>query len=278
MIVAWFAVALFDSSNESTFSAVVRCLGGLAIAVAITVCSRVAWADDATQPPAVGAPSGAPTTVNAPAAGGSASGSKPSEAALPSCLDQSLRDELGAQLKPRGVQKRTFRKDGKLVLVGHGGLFGGDLTSSSWLAGGSLGVFLTEDFGIQAEFDVTPMALDLDKPLDSFFGDNRFEPATAYLALGNLLWSPIHAKLKIGDSITHADIMVFAGAGRLFHDSVQGLSYDAGFAIDLFVSRVVTLRFDARDLMAIEEVAGETRYTNNLIVTGGFAIWIPVGL
>lgn len=201
---------------------------------------------------------------------------KPSEAPLPSCLDQSLKDEIGAELKPRGVQKRNFIKAHKLVLVAHGGLFGGDMTSSSWIAGGSLGYFLTEDFGIQAQLDVTPLTLDLDAPLNKFFGDNRFQPGTAYVALGNAIWSPIHAKAKLGGGIVHADIMFFAGGGRMFHDAVQGLSFDAGAALDLFVTRVVTIRFDARDLTAIEEIAGETRFTNNFVTTAGLAVWLPL--
>ena len=73
---------------------------------------------------------------------------KPSDAPLPSCLDQTIAGELGSTLKPRGVQKRDFLKRHKLELVAHGGLYGGDLTSSTWFAGGSLGFFLTEDFGI----------------------------------------------------------------------------------------------------------------------------------
>lgn len=203
---------------------------------------------------------------------------KPSEAPLPSCLDETLRDQLGADLKPRGVQVRDFQKDGHLAIVAHGGLFGGDLTSSSWIAGGSLTVFPTEDLGFSAEFDLTPLDLDLDAPLETFFGDNRFEPAMAYLALGNLIWSPMHAKLKMGGGIVHSDLSVFAGGGRLFHDAVQGVAFDAGFALDMFVTKVFTLRFDVRDLMAVAEVAGETRYTNNIIATAGFAFWIPVGL
>jgi outer membrane beta-barrel protein len=210
-----------------------------------------------------------------PAAPGPA---KPSEAPLPSCLDQSLASELGAQLKPRGVQKRNFIKRGKVVLVAHAGQYGGDLTSSSWIAGGSLGYFFTEDFGIQAEVDMTPLTLDLDSPLNKFFGDNRFQPGMAYLALGNVVWSPIHAKMKLGGGIVHSDIMLFAGGGRLIHDAVQGISFDAGAALDLFVTSVLTIRFDARDLMAIEEIAGETRHTNNLIATVGIALWIPTGL
>ena len=203
---------------------------------------------------------------------------KPSDAPLPSCLDETIASQVGETLKPRGVQKRNFIKRGHIALVAHGGLYAGDLTSSSWIAGGSLGYFFTEDFGIQGEFDVTPLTLDLDSPLVKFFGDNRFQPGMAYVALGNAMWSPIHAKMKMGGGIVHADLMFFAGGGRMFHDAVQGLSFDAGSAIDFFVSKIMTIRIDLRDLMAVEEVAAETRYTNNIIATAGVAIWIPTGL
>lgn len=243
---------MFDASYGGTVGVVLR-TWGLALVVA---CSLVGRAAAQPEPPP----------------------DKPSDAPLPSCLDQTLRDQLGAELKPRGVQKRDFQKDGKLVLVGRGGLYGGDLTSSSWIAGGGLGLWFTEDLGIQAEFDVTPLELDLDSPLAKFFEDDRFEPGLAYVATANLMWSPVHAKLKIGGSIVHADLIVFGGGGRMIHDAVQGLSFDAGFALDLFVSKVVTVRLDLRDLMAITEIAGETRFTNNLIATAGLAVYIPTGL
>lgn len=203
---------------------------------------------------------------------------KPSDAPLPSCLDQTIRDQLGEQLKPRGVQKRDFKKNKKIVLHAQGGLFGGDLTSSSWVAGGSLGFFFTEDLGVQAQFALTPLTLDLDAPLNKFFGDNRFDPGMAYIGLANLMWSPIHAKLKLGGGIVHSDLMLFAGGGRMFHDAVQGLSFDAGAMLDLFVTRALTIRIDFRDLTAVEEIAGQTRFTNNFITTVGLALYIPSGL
>ena len=203
---------------------------------------------------------------------------KPSDAPLPSCLDQTIAEQVGADLKPRGVQKRDFLKRGKINLVLHGGLYGGDMTSSSWIAGGSLGIFFTEDFGLAGEFDVTPLTLDLDAPITKFFGDNRFEPGLAYVALGNLLWSPIHAKMKLGGGIVHADFLVYAGAGKMFHDAVQGIAYNAGMAIDMFVTHGVTIRLALRDLMAVQEIAAETHFTNNLVATVGFALWIPTGL
>ena len=214
----------------------------------------------------------APTTTPA------AAPAKPSDAPLPSCLDQTIASQVGETLKPRGVQKRNFMKRGHINLVAHGGLYGGDLTSSSWIAGGSLGFFFTEDFGIAGEFDMTPLTLDLDAPLTKFFGDNRFQPGMAYVALGNLIWSPIHAKLKLGGGIVHSDIMLFAGGGRMFHDAVQGITLDAGGALDFFVTKILTVRIDVRDIAAIEEIASEARYTHNIVATLGFALWIPTGL
>jgi outer membrane beta-barrel protein len=202
----------------------------------------------------------------------------PSEAPPPSCLDQTIRDELGAELRPRGVQKRDFQKDGKLALVARAGLYGGDLTSSSYIAGGALELFLTEDLGFEVSFDVTPIALELDEPLAEFFGDDRFEPGMGYLGLANVVWSPVHAKVKAGGGIIHADVLLYAGAGRLFHDSVQGVAFDAGLALDLFVSKIATVRLDARNLVAVQEAAAETRLTNNLIATAGLVLWIPTGI
>ena len=209
---------------------------------------------------------------------GNAHADKPSEAPLPSCSDRSLAEELAERLRPRGVQKRVFLKDKHLQVGLHGGLFAADLLSSSYTLGGSLAFFFTEDLGVEVSLDVTPMALDMDAPLADFFGDERFESGTGYLGLVGLLWSPVHAKLKMGERIVHADIMLAAGAGRLFHDSVQGVTFDAGVILDMFTTRWVTFRVDVRNVMAVQEAVAETRFTNNLIATAGLALWIPTGL
>jgi len=247
-----------------------RLSGGFARAIALLVTAVAAVGGSTAEAQVQSQPAAVVAAAPAPA--------RPSDAPLPSCLDQTIKDQLGAELKPRGVQKRNFIKNKKIVVVGHGGLFGGDLTSTNWVAGGSLGFFFTEDLGVNIEVDATPLTLDLDAPLNKFFGDNRFSPGMAYVGLANLMWSPIHAKLKLGGGIVHSDIMLFGGGGRMFHDAVQGLSFDAGAAIDLFVTRALTIRFDVRDLMAVEEISGETRYTNNLVATAGLALYLPSGL
>ncbi len=223
-----------------------------------------AWADEPRR-------SAAETAAEAEAA-------TPSDAPLPSCLDQSIKDALGRSLRPRGVQKRDFAKRGHVEIIARGGLYAGDLTSSSWIGGGAVAYWFTEDLGLELGFDVTPIALDLDSPLAEFFGDDRFEKGMGYLPMANLMWSPIHAKLKIGDSIVHSDFIVYAGGGRLIHDSVQGATFDAGIAVELLTTGVLTVRFDVRNVMAVQEVVAETRFTNNLVASFGLALWIPTPL
>lgn len=203
---------------------------------------------------------------------------RPSEAELPSCEDRTLADQLGDRMRPRGVQERDFLKDKHVQLTAHGGLFSADLLSSSYMYGGALAFWFTEDVALEVSFDVTPLALDVDEPLADFFGDERFEPGTGYLALAGLLWSPVHAKLKLADSIVHADILLAAGAGRLFHDSVQGVTFDAGLILEMYTTQWVTVRFDLRNVVAVQEAVAETRLTNNISATAGVAFWIPTGL
>lgn len=189
-----------------------------------------------------------------------------------------MRDELGRELAPRGVQLRDFQKNKKLSLSLAGGLYAGDLTSSSWIGSAALAFWFTEDLGVEASFAMTPVALDLDSPLASFFGDDRFENGMGYLPLVNLMWAPIHTKMKMGGGIVHGDIMLFAGGGRMIHESVQGLTFDAGLGLALFTSKWVTVRIDAKDVMIVQEAVAETRFTNNLIATAGVALWFPTGL
>lgn len=157
-------------------------------------------------------------------------------------------------------------------------MFASDLLSSSYAFGGQLSYFLTEDFAIDLAFDVSPMDLDLDKPLSEFFGDPRFDPGTGYIAMASMMWSPVHAKLKVAGSIVHSDIYLIAGAGRIFHDSVQGISYNAGLALDMLATQWITFRFELRDVIAVQEAVAETRLTNNLLATFGVALWLPTPL
>jgi outer membrane beta-barrel protein len=250
-------------------------------AFALGTGSAVAHAQPAAGSPSAPGPDSPAAAASAGTGGGTSAAvpaaPRPSDQPVPSCLDQSIVDQLGRTLRPRGVQKRDFLKRGQLEIVAHGGLFAGDLLSSSYDLGGAVAWFPTEDLGIEARADLTYVKLDLDKPLADFTGNDRFEAGHGVVALAGLLWSPIHAKMKIGGGITHADVLLAAGGGRLINDTAQGLAFDGGVIMDLFVSHWVTLRFDLRDLVLVQEAVAETRVTNNIMATGGIGLWLPTG-
>jgi outer membrane beta-barrel protein len=90
-----------------------------------------------------------------------------------------------------------------------------------------------------------------------------------------LLFSPVHAKFKASETaIVHGDLFLIAGAGRTFHDSVQGLSWQAGLGFKLYFTNHFAFRFDARDLMVPQEILGRGRMTHNLTVLGGLSFWV----
>ena len=65
------------------------------------------------------------------------------------------------------------------------------------------------------------------------------------------------------------------GAGRTFHESVLGLTWEAGLGIKLYIAHYLTLRFDVRDFLLPQEVLGQGRITNNVTVLGGLSLWLP---
>ncbi len=199
-------------------------------------------------------------------------------------------DELSSETAPpgsaclddddarKGVQERTFLKRHHVELAPEGGLYASDLLSSSYAYGGSFAFYPTEDLGIEATFTVSPVALDIDKSLTAFFGDSRFTEGRGYLGLLALLWSPVHFKVKTsGESVLHGDLELGLGGGKLWNDTAQGIAFDGGLLVDLYLTRWLSFRLDVRDVMLIQEVVTETRFTNNITVVGGIGLWIPFG-
>jgi len=187
-----------------------------------------------------------------------------------SCLEDASED--GYQRK--GVQKRDFIKRHRFELGALGGFYASDLMSSTYTFGGALSFFPSEDFGLEGLVTYTPVQFRLEEPFNSFDGRTRFHSGHALQALGGLLFSPVHAKFKAGESsIVHGDLFLTAGAGRTFHDSVQGLTWEAGAGFKLYFNNHFALRFDVRDVMLPQEILGRGRLTHNLTVLGVLALW-----
>ena len=182
-------------------------------------------------------------------------------------------DTAGGRRK--GVQRRDFLKRHRFELSGVGGFYASDALSSTYSYGGALSFYPSEDFGLEALVTRSPVRFRLEEPFSAFDSQQHFQPGVAWQAIASLLWSPIHAKFKFTDTtIIHGDLFVVAGAGRTFHDSVLGLTYEAGLGMKLYLWRYVSFRLDVRDFLLPQEVLGRGRTTNNVTVLAGVSAWL----
>jgi len=177
--------------------------------------------------------------------------------------------------KRKGVQRRDFLKKHRFEIGALGGYYASDALSSTYSYGGAVAFYPSEDFGLEVLVTRTPIKFRLEEPFSSFDAEQHFTPSAAYQAVGSLLWSPIHAKFKFTEAtIVHGDIFALAGAGRTFHESVLGLTWEAGAGLKLYFSRFVTFRLEVRDFLIPQEVLGRGRSTNNITILGGLSLWL----
>jgi outer membrane beta-barrel protein len=196
------------------------------------------------------------------------------------CLDESLIDETGRARARKGVQPLTFRKSPRVAVFIGGGGFGGDLLDTSFVAQGNVAFWPTEGFGFDVDFKLTSLTYRLERSATSFSGENRYADGVrdnlAYVGTAHLLFAPLHTKLRARkDRVAHADFVLFAGAGRAFHDAVQGAGFDLGVSFYLYATRFLSWRIDVSDLILATEALGSRRIANNLVVTTGVALWMP---
>ena len=177
--------------------------------------------------------------------------------------------------KRKGVQRRDFLKRHRFEIGALGGWYASDALSSTYSYGGAVAFYPSEDFGFEVLVTRTPIHFRLEEPFKGFDAERHFTPSVAYQGIASLLWSPIHAKFKFSEStIVHGDIFALAGAGRTFHESVLGLTWEAGFGLKLYFSRFVSFRLEIRDFLIPQEVLGRGRSTNNITILGGFSLWL----
>jgi len=182
-------------------------------------------------------------------------------------------DATGGRRK--GVQRRDFLKKNRFELSGLGGFYASDALSSTYSYGGSLAFFPSEDFGAEVLVTRSPVRFRLEEPFSAFDKEQHFVPGNAWQGIFSLLWSPIHAKFRFSEeTIIHGDIFVVAGAGRTMHESVLGLTWEAGGGLKLYLWKYVSFRLDVRDFLLPQEVLGRGRITNNLTILAGFGVWL----
>jgi len=190
------------------------------------------------------------------------------------CLDPDA--ELGEAGRRKGVQKRDFLKRLRLELSAWGGFWASDLLSTSYDYGGAVAFYPGEDLGFEASILVTPFDLAVERPLTQFFAGQTVKKTLAFVVVGDVLWSPIHLKMRVSDhAIAHGDVFFALGAGDTIDGSAQGVTFDAGLGLKVYANRFLAVRFDLRDYLLIQEAVAVQRVTNNIVGLFGLSLFIP---
>jgi outer membrane beta-barrel protein len=193
------------------------------------------------------------------------------------CIDETIRDELNARRRYRGVQKRLFQKAGRHELSAIGGLYAADLLSSSYLVGGAYTFHFTEDLALEASFGYTRADSALVRIVqnDTSFTALRIN-TPVYIYEGHLLWSIAYGKLRwFEGGISRFDLHLAFGGGVTDNQTAQGLTGSFGLGLKLFFGEWFAVRMDVRDQLLQQEILGRSQLVNNLAATLGLSIFLP---
>jgi len=207
---------------------------------------------------------------------GSAS-SAPASAEDSQCIDESIRDELNARRKYRGVQKRAFQKAGRHELSVNGGLYAADLLSSSYLVSGAYTYHFTEDLALEASFGYARADSKLVRIVQNETSFTALRLNTPiFIYEGHLLWSIAYGKLRwFGSGIGRFDLNLAFGGGVTDNQSARGLTGSFGLGMKLFFGEWFAVRVDVRDQLLTQELLGNVQLVNNLAATLGFSVFFP---
>jgi outer membrane beta-barrel protein len=227
--------------------------------------------------------SGAAASPGAPqqaaqAAAPAAAAATPSTARATSvCIDQEIADRLAVKRKRRKVVDRLFVKQARHELSLVGGYYVSDLFSSTYAVGGSYTYHMTENTAVELNAAITHADAELvralegerDRVLDDDFAQVRFLESL-------LLWTPVYGKLRLGGSVSRFDLHLGAGVGVVDSQTSRGAAGVAGVGFKLFVGRAFAVRIDARDHIFRQELLDEQFLVNDLSLTLGLSLFLPL--
>lgn len=194
------------------------------------------------------------------------------------CIDQEIANRLAIKRKRRGAVDRLVVKQARHEFTAMGGYYSSDLFSATYAAGGSYTYHMTENTAVEFGGMYTRANADIIRALEDSRGvvlDD--ETSRVILVESLLLWTPIYGKLRIGGHIMRFDINVAAGVGVVDAETSRGATGVAGFGLKLFLGKAVALRIDARDHVFRQELLDEQFLVNDVSVTSGFSLFLPLG-
>jgi outer membrane beta-barrel protein len=232
-----------------------------ALALSAATAARAAEADGEETPGAAATTESGGTTQ----AGGDA------------CIDENIRADLFAKRKMRTTRDRLFQQTNRHELTLQGGYYVSDLFDGTYTYGAAYTYHMTEDLAVEASGGYTRLTSSGSPQLERMFTLLGRGPRRQLTFDADLVWVPAHAKMRLGGSITHLDLYVVAGGGVVDSVLSSDLAGNGGLGLKFFLGHAVAVRVDVRDHVFRQQLLANKVIVNDLTVTLGFSLYLPVG-
>jgi len=194
------------------------------------------------------------------------------------CIDQELAEKTAFKRRRRGRVPRDFVKAQRHELSVNGGYYVSDLFTATYILGGAYTYHMTEDTAVEGAFWWTHAAADIVRAVEDGRATtvrDTFAPVTFFSSL--LLWYPFHGKLQLGGSVVHFDIHLDGGVGVIDSPTSRGVTGIGGLGFKFFAGSAVAFRVDFRDNIYQQELLDQRFLVNDLSVTAGMSLFLPLG-
>lgn len=197
-----------------------------------------------------------------------------------SCVDPELKKKLIAQKRDRRSNEREFVRQNRHELTAFGGYYVSDLYDGTFVVGGMYTFHVTEDVAIEANAAYSRVRSPVGKRLEQDRGITLLpKDDRVILAFTNVVWSPFHGKFNFFTNlVVHFDLYGVAGVGIIDNSTSFGVAGQLGLGARLLFGRAVALRVDLRDNIFRTQILTTRTYQNDISLTLGLSLFLPVGL
>ena len=192
-----------------------------------------------------------------------------------SCIDETIKADLDAKRRKRGVKERLFQKTNRHELSVRGGYYVSDVFDGSPTGALAYTYHLTEEFGVEASGSWTRIRSAAVGELERLFEVLGNRDRNAYQFATNLVFAPLYAKMQSGDAIVRFDVVFTAGAGVVDSAVASGVAGNAGIGFVLFGGRAFAVRLDVRDYVYRQQLLAERVWVNDPSATLGLSLFLP---
>ena len=207
----------------------------------------------------------------------SAGGAEPSQSSA--CIDENIKADLFAKRRMRTTRDRLFQQTNRHELTVQGGYYVSDLFDGTFTYGGAYTYHMTEDLAVEASGSYTRISSSGGPELERTFAVLQGKPRRQLGFDADLVWVPAHAKMRLGGGISHLDLYLALGGGVVDSVLSSDLAGNGGFGLKFFLdswSHALALRVDVRDHVFREQLLAEKELVNDLTVTLGVSLYLPL--